>query len=290
VNASFDDIHTKGAPVAWNQIIGMPQYATQDRRDNQIQPDDTATLHYLTRVEPPPPSCAVETAGVVTVNVTVVVVDRRQVWERLWTFVMGQTLGGLPQKLEAVLQPILLPKLNKARDAIFSFQNPQAIGSVLIYYHVTPPGGCPGPQPPGPKPPAPQTPAPPTQSAGAPPCTALLLPSELEAASGRTGGEIDPTGPECHLQLLSLIPEDAEAGIHELVGHLASWGPPQVYLTPEALRYLGDGMGVHAYANSVDQLWAATPSSPCIRRGLQCHVSDMGVLYVHRPGVIVDIY
>jgi hypothetical protein len=150
VGANFDSIKTEGAPVAWNQIIGIPELATQQSRDNTIQPDNTATLSYLTGTEPPPSNCSKEVSGAITVKVRVIVVNGRQVWERLWNTVTGNILSGLTQAVATILEPALLPLLNGARDKVMAFQNPEAVGSAVIIHHETPTQGC---QPQNPNPP-----------------------------------------------------------------------------------------------------------------------------------------
>ena len=132
----FDVIKVDGAPVAWNRITGIPQYASQESRDNELQHTGTATLHYATRVEQPPGHCSTTASGAVSVDVRVLVIDNRQVWERMWSLIAGQVLGDVAGFIENALQPILLPEANSVRDAIFAFQNPRATGSVPITYHV----------------------------------------------------------------------------------------------------------------------------------------------------------
>lgn len=292
VGVDLNQITFVNSPVAWNQIIGIPQLATQQSRDNQIRPDKTATLHYLTRVEPPPPACAVEVSGVITVNVTVI----RNDITRLFNMLQHQVLLSVPAKLRDVIEPILESKSASVREALLSFKNPSAVGSALILHHETPPN-CNPQNPNPPQPPQPPQPKPP-QPHRVLSCDALITPDELSSATGRSGVEVMATGPVCHFAGAAVEPQAAAAGLHGEIGHIAVWDS-RFNAVPQAISNLAAGMGLPP-AGTIDGLWARAPAARCLRAGVTCFTSadhslngipaPGGVLYLHVPGTIIEIY
>jgi hypothetical protein len=71
-------------------------------------------------------------------------------------------------------------------------------------------------------------------------------------------------------------------------------------VSPQAIANIAMGMGVSGGASSIDALWSRVPARQCLRAGVTCFTqpgrafSGMtysgGVLYLHVPGEIVEIY